>query len=528
MSFRERLDILLEKRVSCVAGLNYTMLYGKSQHKELVMNKSPFTLRYGFILCYIFSALTGLGCGGSLKAPADRLPNFVVIFCDDLGYGDVNWLGPVKNRTPHISTMAKEGVCFTDFYCTSGVCSPSRSSLMTGCYPMRVGMHKSSKGMFVLVPEDLKGLNPAEKTIAEVLKPRGYKTACIGKWHLGDQPEFLPTRQGFDYYYGVPYSNDMSISKDLKLSKDIKLREGVTLENIWQKKRSTVPLMRGDEVIEYPADQDTLTKRYTEEAVRFIRANRDNPFFLYLPHTMPHVPIHVSEQFKGKSSNGPYGDAVEEIDWSTGQILAAIKELGIDRRTLVLFTSDNGATRRGSNKPFSGGKARYFEGSMRMPCVMWWPDTITAGSKCDKLTTTMDLLPTFADFAGAQVPKDRIIDGKTIRPLIEGQPGAESPHEAFYYYYMSQLSAVRSGKWKLWLALDPQLQTWMGKPTGKCEAALYDLQADPGEKVNLIDKYPDVVKHLERLAQKARADIGDYNVKGAGQRTAGLVENNKL
>jgi arylsulfatase A-like enzyme len=357
--------------------------------------------------------------------------------------------------------------------------------------------------MFVLVPNDRKGLHPNEITIAEVLKQKAYKTACIGKWHLGDQPEFLPTRQGFDHYFGLPFSNDMGN------------RPGAAYP---------LPLMRNDQVIEAPADQASLTRRYTEEAIKFIRANRDNPFFLYLPHTMPHVPIHASDAFKGKSNNGIYGDAVEEIDWSTGQILDAIRDLGIDRRTLVIFTSDNGATRRGSNAPLSGFKARYFEGSMRMPCVMWWPDTIAPGTTCDKLCTTMDLMPTLAALAGASVPNDRIIDGRSIRDLIEGKPGAESPHEAFYYYYMSQLSAVRSGKWKLWLPLNPRLETWMGNPTDQCEAALYDLETDVAEKINVIAQHPEVVERLTALAQKARADIGDYQVKGSGQREPGMIE----
>ncbi len=443
---------------------------------------------------------------GPIKAQKDTLPNFVVIFCDDLGYGDVGWLGPVKNRTPNIDRMAEQGACFTDFYCTSGVCSPSRASLMTGCYPLRIGMHKSSKGMFVLIPKDQKGLNPDEVTIAEVLKPKGYKTACIGKWHLGDQPEFLPTRQGFDTTYGLPFSNDMGH------------RPGASYP---------LPLLRNDKVIEAPADQASLTQRYTKEAIKFIHTHKDNPFFLYLPHTMPHVPLHASKAFAGKSSNGLYGDAVEEIDWSTGQILETLKALGIDRRTLVVFTSDNGATRRGSNAPFSGHKARYFEGSMRMPCVMWWPGTIPPGTQCNKLSTTMDLLPTLADFAGAPVPDDRIIDGKSIRDLIECKPGAESPHEAFYYYYMSQLSAVRCGKWKLWLPLNPRLETWMGRATDHCEAALYDLETDAAEKINLMAQHPRVVKRLIALAQKARADIGDYQVKGSGQREPGWVEHAK-
>jgi arylsulfatase A len=456
-----------------------------------------------YILLLILFFVINIGC--NIK-PEEKKPNFIIIFCDDLGYGDVGWLGPVKNRTPNIDAMAKEGVCFTDFYCTSGVCSPSRSSLMTGCYPLRVGIHKSSKGMFVLVPIDKKGLNPDELTIAEVLKPQGYKSACIGKWHLGDQPDFLPTRQGFDYYYGLPYSNDMGNRPGSK---------------------NPLPLMRNEEVIEAPADQTTLTQRYTQEAVQFIRNNKDNPFFLYLPHTMPHVPIFSSEAFHGKSKNGKYGDAVEEIDWSTGEIMKTLKELGIDDNTLVIFTSDNGATRQGSNGPLSGGKATYKEGGMRMPCVMRWPGKIEAGTICDGLSSTMDLLPTFADLAGAKMPVDRIIDGKNIRNLMEDPTNAESPRDVFYYYFMSQLSAVRSGKWKLWLPLEPKLETWMGKPTGKIEAALYNLETDVAEKVNVIADYPEVVEKLMALAQKGREDIGDYQLKGSGQRDAGWVEEAK-
>ncbi len=454
-----------------------------------------------YIFLLVLFVLANIGCDTNQE---QTKPNFVIIFCDDLGYGDVGWLGPVKNRTPNIDMMAKEGVCFTDFYSTSGVCSPSRSSLMTGCYPLRVGMHKSSKGMFVLVPVDKKGLNPDELTIAEVLKPQGYRTACIGKWHLGDQPDFLPTRQGFDYYYGLPYSNDMGHRPESK---------------------NPLPLMRNEDVIEAPADQATLTQRYTQEAIRFIHDNKDKPFFLYLPHTMPHVPIFASENFKGKSKNGIYGDAVEEIDWSTGEIIKTLKQLGIDENTLIVFTSDNGATRRGSNGPLSGGKATYLEGGMRMPCVMRWPRKIEAGTICDGLSSTLDLLPTFADFAGAQMPENRIIDGMSIRNLIEDPTNAKSPREVFYYYFMSQLSAVRSGNWKLRLPLDPKLMTWMGKPTGKVEAALYNLETDIAEKVNLIDDYPELVETLMALVEEGREDIGDYQHRGSGQREPGWVEN---
>jgi len=265
-------------------------------------------------------------------------PNFIIIFCDDLGYGDVGCFGSEKHRTPNINRMAAEGMRFTSFYVTSGVCTPSRSSLMTGCYPRRVNMHESDRNECVLFPVARKGLNPDEITIAEVLKAQGYATACVGKWHLGDQPEFLPTSQGFDYYFGIPYSNDMGANQ--------------------RNSNPPLPLVRNKKVIEAPADQNTLTQRYTQEVIKFITANKDTPFFIYLPHTMPHNPVHSSEKFRGRSANGGYGDSVEEIDWSTGEILAALKKLDIDERTLVVFTSDNGAAPRwgGSNLPLSGWK----------------------------------------------------------------------------------------------------------------------------------------------------------------------------
>lgn len=425
--------------------------------------------------------------------------NFIVILCDDMGYSDIGCFGSVKNRTPNIDRMAQEGMCFTSFYVTSGVCSPSRASLMTGCYPMRVGLHENSKGFFVLFPQDQKGLNPTEITIAELLKQQDYATACIGKWHLGDQPEFLPRRQGFDYYYGLPYSNDM-------------------------KNNPPLPLMRNETVIEAPAVQETLTQRYTQETVKFIHANKDKPFFIYLAHTMPHVPWHASSDFKGKSANGIYGDVIEEIDYSTGKILQTLKESGVDENTLVIFTSDNGGIGRESNLPLSGGKATIMEGGMRVPCVMRWPDGIPAGTSCDEVCTTMDLLPTFARLAGTREPDDRIIDGKDILNLMQNQQGVRSPHQAFYYYFMSQLRAVRSGSWKLHLGLDPMLEKWGGNPTGKCDAALYDLDTDIAEKKNVIDEHPRVVKKLMKLARKARNDIGDYKLQGSGCRASGWVD----
>ena len=444
---------------------------------------------------------------GAAGRKGDR-PNFVVIFCDDMGYGDVGCFGSTRHHTPNLDRMAKEGMRLTSFYVTSGVCTPSRSSLMTGCYPRRVNMHQNEAGLCVLFPVNKKGLNPEERTVAEILKAQGYATACIGKWHLGDQPEFLPTRQGFDYYYGIPYSNDMGT------------RQGPT--------RPPLPLLRNEAVIEAPADQNTLTRRYTDEAITFIREHKDGPFFVYLPHTMVHNPVHASDVFRDTSDNGRYGDAVEEIDWSTGQILAALKALDLDGRTLVLFTSDNGAASRwgGNNGRLRGWKGSTWEGGMREPCIVRWPGRVPAGVTCDELAGTMDLLPTFARLAGTSAPTDRIIDGKDIWPLLSGRQGAKTPHEAFYYYQMDQLQAVRSGRWKLHLALKPKKRNW-GKPEPESPLQLFDLQADIGEQNNVAEKHPDVVRRLLALAERARQDLGDLDRPGKNQRPAMLVDDPK-
>jgi arylsulfatase A-like enzyme len=392
---------------------------------------------------------------------------------------------------------------FTDYYAASGVCTPSRASLMTGCYPRRVSMHVDEHGTAVLRPVSTKGLHPGEVTIAEVLKACGYATCCIGKWHLGDQPPFLPTRQGFDEYLGIPYSDDMT------------QRPG--------KPWPPLPLMRNDRVIEAPADRTTLTKRYTEASIAFIRRNRDRPFFLYLAHAMPgstRRPF-ASPAFRGRSANGPWGDAVEEIDWSTGQILAVLAELGIAGETLVVWTSDNGAPRRdppqGSNAPLAGWGYATREGGMRVPCIMRWPGRIPAGRTCRALATTMDLLPTFAALAGARVPEGRVIDGHDIRALISGKPGAATPYEAFYYYHQEELQAVRSGDWKLYLASSKGDRAAEG-------VRLYDLARDLAEQRNLAAERPDVVRRLVGHAEAARRDLGDRGRPGSRVRPAGFVE----
>ena len=437
----------------------------------------------------------------SPMAQADKLPNFIVIFCDDLGYGDLGGYGSEKNRTPNLDQMAKEGMRFTDFYSSSPVCTPSRASLLTGCYPRRIGMHEAETEHWVLIPRNKRGLHPDETTVAELLKTKGYATACIGKWHLGDQPEHLPTEHGFDEYYGIPYSNDMQ-----------------------SKKRGDppLPLVRGKEVIEAPADQSTLTKRYTEEVIRFIEKKKDGPFFVYLPHTFPHLPLFASPDFKDKSANGRYGDSVEEIDWSTGEILKALKRLKIDDNTLVIFTSDNGSNNRNgaSNGPLNGAKGSTREGGMRVPMIARWPATIPAGSECKVLTSTMDILPTFAAITGAELPK-KTIDGHNILAHLKG--GAdESPYEAFYYYRRRQLQAIRMGDWKWRLPLKNTYPRWdNAQQTGKGDfGALFKVNENRSEEGDQSKFKPEVLEKMKALAAKIEADIGNEDRAGKNQRPA--------
>ena len=428
----------------------------------------------------------------------ERPPNFIVIFCDDLGYADLGCFGSEKIKTPTLDRMAAEGMRLTSFYSTCSVCSPSRSSLLTGCYPRRVNMHVNDRNLCVLFPADKKGLNPEETTIAETLKAKDYATICVGKWHVGDHPDFLPHKQGFDSYYGIPYSNDMN-------------RKSVPL-----------PLLRNERVIEAPVDQTTITPRYTKEVVQFIHRNKDKPFFIYLPHTFPHVPLFASERFKGKSARGRYGDTIEEIDWSTGEILKALKDAGVDENTLVLFTSDNGSQQKGSNGPLRGRKGQTWEGGQRVPCVVRWPGKIPKASESSEIVSTLDLLPTFAKLAGVSLPK-KPIDGHDASDILLGEKGAQSKHEAFYYYQMDQLQCVRSGKWKLHLALESKKRNW-GKPEGKKPQQLFDLEKDVGESTDVSSDHPEVVKHLLALAEKARSELGDVGRHGKGQRKAGFVE----
>ena len=436
-------------------------------------------------------------------------PNYVLIFCDDLGYGDLGCYGSMKNRTPRIDAMAKEGMRFTSFMSSSPVCTPSRASLLTGCYARRVGMHEDFTGHWVLIPRSRRGMHADEWTLPEMLKAKGYATACIGKWHLGDQPPHLPTAHGFDEYYGIPYSNDMASA-----------RRG----------DPPLPLVQDTKVIEAPANQATLTQRYTREAVSFIERNKSKPFFLYLPHTFPHLPLFASKEFHGKSANGRYGDSVEEIDWSTGKILDALKQHGLDKNTLVIFTSDNGSNGRngGSNAPLSGSKGGTMEGGMRVPMIARWPGRIPAGGICNELSSTMDFLPTFAALSGGLLSANKI-DGHNITPLLTGTKGAASPYEVFYYYRRRQLQAVRWGDWKWHLPLANTFPNWTtadqkgrGRP-GK----LVNLKTDLAEKVDVTAANPKVMAKMRELVAQADATLGNEGRQGKEQRPATTLKSSK-
>jgi arylsulfatase A len=425
-------------------------------------------------------------------------PNFVIIFADDMGYGDAGCYGHPTIRTPHIDRMAAEGMRMTQFYVAASVCSASRASLLTGRLPVRCNV----KG--VLSPQDKKGLPQDERTIANLLKEAGYATACIGKWHLGHKSGYLPTDRGFDLYYGIPYSNDMWIDPDARLAENILLREGVTVEEIkankyYRHNPKYVPLMRQEEVIEFPADQATLTRRYTEEAVAFIKSHRNGSFFLYLAHTMPHIPLYASDEFIDTSPRGLYGDVIEELDWSIGQILQTLEETGLDRRTMVIFTSDNGPwlaqkLNGGSAGPLHGGKFTTWEGGQREPGIFWWPGKIPAGSVNAGLSSTLDMLPTILDFAGSGLPDDRILDGFSLREmLIEN---GRSPRRAMFYYKGKNLQAIRLGPWKAHYITTSEL----GKdPAEHDPPLLFNLEEDPGERYDVAKENTEILEVIRKL-----------------------------
>lgn len=463
-------------------------------------------------ICYL--AVLASVFSSNLPA-AEAKPNVVLIVADNLGYGDVGCFGSTVNRTPNLDRMAAEGIKLTSFCVASSVCTPSRAAFMTGCYPARVSMEMSGTRRVVLQPVAQKGLAPGEITVAEILKRQGYATTCIGKWHLGDQLPFLPTRQGFDSWLGVPYSEDMIPTTAPRLGE------------MWP----PVPLVRDEEVIDAPVDPNTLTARYTDEALRFIRRNRDKSFFLYLPHAVPgsSQEAFASAAFRAKSKNGTYAACVEELDWSAGEILRCLKEEGLDDKTVMVWTSDNGAfqNRRaepyGKNTPLRGTGGTAYEGGFRVPCIVRWPGKIPAGTTSNELVTSMDLLPTVARLAGAESASDRMIDGKDVWPILSAEEGATSPHTVFYYYRISQLRAVRSGKWKLHLPVN----TFAARPSARArfeELQLYDLENDLSESINVAEEQPQVVEKLTALAAEGRINLGDIGLLGKEQRPAGWID----
>ena len=436
-------------------------------------------------------------------ASAARSPNFVILLTDDQGYNDVGCFGSPAIKTPRLDAMAREGIRFTDFYVVAAICTPSRAGLLTGCYPPRISMgrippepelgRKGSQG--VLFAGSAYGLNPAEQTIASLLKTKGYATAAIGKWHLGDRAAFWPTQFGFDSYFGIPYSNDMKPSV----------------------------LMRGNKLVEKPVDQDTLVERYTADAKQFIHDHKSAPFFLYLAYNSPHTPVHAAKRFQGTSERGLYGDAIVTIDWSAGEILDQLKTDGIDNDTLVLFTSDNGpwlvqGEDGGAANPLRSGKYSAYDGGYRVPFIARWPGKIAPGGVNHELAASMDFLPTIVQLAAAPMPQKQI-DGKDIAPLLFDAT-AKSPHDAYFYYIGNKLTAVRSGKWKL--KVETTLLEDFGfkklkQPDAEIPIGLYNLDWDPAEMKDVSKDHPDIVKRLEALLAKQREALGDERQKVQGK-----------
>ncbi len=447
----------------------------------------------GFMRRFLFLGLTfgvaALPQSGRCAAPTPpagvkRLVNLVVLFADDLGYGDLACYGHPTIRTPHLDRMAAEGMKFTQFYSAAPVCTPSRAALLTGRLPVRTGMCSDTRR--VLFPDSAGGLPATEITIAQALKTKGYATACIGKWHLGHLPEYLPTRRGFDSYFGIPYSNDM---------------------NRKQRGGAGVPLMRDEKIIEQPVAQETITRRYTEEAIQFITRNKASPFFLYLPYTFPHVPLFASKAFGGKSLRGLYGDVVEEIDWSVGRILDTLRRLGLAKNTLVFFTSDNGPwltmnLRGGSAGLLRGGKGSTWEGGVREPAIAWWPETIRSGSIAAALASTMDIFGTALALAGIPLPSDRVIDGRNLLPVLLGTGACR--RQALVYYRGTKLMAVRTGPWKAHFFTEPG---YGGIRKKHDPPLLFHLEHDPSERNECGTGHEEVIAEIRRFVARHVAKL---------------------
>ena len=466
-------------------------------------------------------------------ADPEKLPNIVIIFTDDQGYADAGKFGAEGFSTPNLDRMAEEGMVFRNFHVAQPVCSASRCALMTGCYPNRLGIHGA------LGPKSRIGISDSEVTLAQMLKSRGYVTAMFGKWHLGDAPQFMPLRHGFDEYFG------QSLSVDMWPGHPDLITNMPALMAARKREYPNLPIWDGDKKFREEMsidDLNHLTTWYAEHAVRFIEKNKDYPFFLYVAHNMPHVPLGVSEKFRGKTARGLYGDVIEEIDWSVGQVLDALKRSGLEQSTWVIFTSDNGpwlcyGNHAGSAKPLREGKGTNWEGGTREPCIMRWPGHIPAGADTWDMLMTIDLFPTIAKLVGAKLPGHRI-DGMDVWPIISRQPGAQNPHESYWFYYeVNQLQAVTSGDGRWKLQLPHTFQTLAGKPGGtngvpapylnrKIEnEELYDLVHDIAETTNVARQHPEIVKRLEAEVEKARADLGDALTRrpGSGRREPGRI-----
>jgi len=465
------------------------------------------TMLHLFVICALAFIVFGFGCtrSGNDEEP----PNFIIIFTDDQGYQDLGCFGSPDIQTPNVDKLAQEGMKFTDFY-AQPLCGPSRTALLTGCYPIRVGEYGNLKRKFPYVHKE-------EILLPKMLQDAGYATGMIGKVDItnrksGFKKELNPVHRGFDFWYGVVGANDFIKTKGV-YQNEVMIDDSMSLK--------------------------ILTQKYTEQALEFINRNKNQPFFLYFAHTMPHIDLAASEQFRGKSSRGLYGDVIEELDWSTGQIINHLKDLELDKNTILVFTSDNGPYflrqavengHAGSALPLRGSKGTTWEGGMRVPCVMWGPGYIPEGQVCSEISTTMDLLPTFIKMAGAKLPEDRTIDGRDISGLMTAEKGAKTPYDAFYYYMESELEAVRSGPWKLVLPREHvKDRPWLGRSTnyqkfipgvfnGVPELQLYNLEQDISEKNNLAEENPEKVEQMMPLFEEAYEELGNYDRIGKGVR----------
>ncbi|MGZ8899493.1 MAG: sulfatase family protein, partial [Limisphaerales bacterium] len=513
---------LISSKVGAGGDASGPLERGKGRRQDLsALQREGASLKYALNRMkriWVWLVLAAAVCGWLAQSSMGAAPNVVLIYADDLGYADIGAFGATNIATPNLNRLAREGRKFTSFYVAQPVCSASRAALLTGCYPNRVGIAGA------LGPKAKVGINKEEMTLAELVKQQRYATAIFGKWHLGHHPEFLPTRHGFDEYYGLPYSNDM-------WPQHPEAKPGTYPD---------LPLIGGELTLELNPDQTQLTKDYTKRATKFIERNKERPFFLYLAHSMPHVPLYASEDFRGKSRAGLYGDVIEEIDWSVGEVMRALEEHALAENTLVIFTSDNGpwlsyGNHSGTAGELREGKGTVWEGGVRVPCIMRWPGRIPANTACDEPAMTIDLFPTIAALVGAELPEHRI-DGKNIWPLIEGARGAKSPQEGYFFYYnANDLLAVRSGEWKL--VVPHEYRTLNGKPGGtngiptryvnvKTDLALYNLEKDLGEAKNVAKENPAVVERLNGLLEKMRVDLGDnlQKVEPGGARAPGRVE----